>query len=124
METWEIAKKLLLDDGFRVFYSSYQKGVKLSRSLKNYGRVNMSSVKKDDLHNMLKKINRCEELVRYGIIHYNLPFQSDSLRYYKSMIREQLGMMGQSEKVSKLSRQEKRRIDAMTNHGKSKSKNK
>ena len=32
METWEIAKRLLLDDGFRKLYPSYLEGVKLSRS--------------------------------------------------------------------------------------------
>lgn len=46
MEDWEIAKKLLSDDGFQRLYQVYFDGVKLSRSFKSYWQVDLTTVDK------------------------------------------------------------------------------
>ena len=125
MKQWEIAKKLLVDDGFCRLYESYLQGLKLSRSVRNYGRIDMSTRSRDELHNMLKKLNRCESLVHWATDHYNLPFDYDRIKGYKGLVREQLNYItwrNNKEPNTKVSRREKRRLAAQSSNGR-KSKN-
>lgn len=124
MENWRIAKELLKgDEYFAYLYNAYEVAVKMARTCSKYSRMNLETKPKPELHNMLRKVNRCwHNIHAFEQYTHERAYNDNILSATHRFIQQELNRRT-ALKEKQGSKKDMRRARAKARHGQGKSKN-